>query len=189
MVWNKTPEDKVKAIVEMIRTTDKLSSEIATEFYCSAWLVEELSRQNLDAEERRALWNRRAKRSKLGTNNPMSGKTGMKHHNAVEVSRCMGYRTVFKPDWWTGNAKDSRIYEHVLVYCSNNNLTILPPKHVIHHIDGNIDNNQLENLQLLTISEHIKLHWRQRKEQRLSSNGVGNSVPEAQAIQKDDDIV
>lgn len=189
MVWNKTPEEKVQAIVAVIRTTDKLSSEIATEFDCSAWLVEEISRKHLEPYERRLLWNRRARRSKLGGSNPMSGKTGMKHHNAVEISRTVGYRTVFKPDWWTGKTKDSRVYEHVYIYCSENNLTEVPPKHVIHHIDGNIDNNQIENLQLLTISEHVKLHWRQRKEQRLSSNGVGNSVPEAQAIQKDDDIV
>lgn len=30
----------------------------------------------------------------------------------------------------------------------------------IHHIDGNVDNNELSNLQMLTNSEHMKLHWK-----------------------------
>jgi hypothetical protein len=29
----------------------------------------------------------------------------------------------------------------------------------IHHIDGNRDNNDITNLQMLTNSEHLKLHW------------------------------
>lgn len=91
----------------------------------------------------------------------------------------MGYKTVFKPDWWESNTKDSRIYEHIYIYCKHNNLNCLPKGYVIHHIDGDIDNNDISNLQILTISEHIKLHWQQRKEQRLSSDGVGSSTPEA----------
>ncbi len=181
MVWNKTPQEKVIAIATVIRTTDKLDYEIAEQFGCSAWLVSEISRRELSKDERKLLWNRRARRSKLGDKNPMAGKKGLTHHNAKEITRSMGYRTVFKPDWWTGKTTDNRLGEHIVVYCEHNGLTELPDKHIIHHIDGNVDNNQIENLQLLSISEHIKLHWRQRKEQRLSSDGVGNSVPEAQA--------
>ena len=168
MVWNKTPQDKVDTIVSVIKTTDKLDYEIAGEFNVSTWLIGDISRRNLTVEERAELWKRRAQRSKLGDKNPMYGKIGSSHHNSVEVSRCNGYLTVFKPDWWEGTTKDSRIGEHIYVYCSNNNLKCLPKGHVIHHIDGNIDNNSVENLQMLSISEHIKLHWQQRKEQRLS---------------------
>lgn len=189
MVWNKTPQDKVDEIVNVIRNTDKLDYEIAEEFGVSAWLVSEISRKNLTVEERKVLWNARAKRSKIGDKNPMYNKKGAKHHNAVEISRCMGYRTVFKPEWWESNTKDSRIYEHIYVYCKHNNMTHLPKGYVIHHIDGDIDNNTITNLQMLTISEHVKLHWQQRKEQRLSSNGVGSSTPEAHDNPRVDDIV
>lgn len=168
MVWNKTPEDKVKQIIEQVKTTDKLALEIAKEFNVSEWLVGELTRKHLTTKERRELWARRARKSKVGEENPMYGRKGFLHHNSIEVTRCMGYRTVFKPEWWTGATKQHRIYEHVYVYCKENGMTELPKGHVIHHIDGNIDNNHISNLQILTISEHVKLHWKQRKEQRLS---------------------
>lgn len=32
---------------------------------------------------------------------------------------------------------------------------------VVHHINGNINDNKIENLQLMTISEHMKLHAKQ----------------------------
>lgn len=32
---------------------------------------------------------------------------------------------------------------------------------VVHHIDGNITNNNIDNLNVMTRSEHTKLHWRQ----------------------------
>ncbi len=169
MVWNKTPQDKVDEIVNVIKTTDKLDYEIAENFNVSAWLVGEIARKNLSVDERRDLWTRRARRSKMGDSNPMHGKTGDLHHNSVKVSRCNGYKTVFKPVWWGADIKDSRIYEHVYLYCLNNNLTHLPKGYIVHHIDGDIDNNDISNLQMMTISDHIKLHWRQRKEQRLEA--------------------
>lgn len=168
MVWNKTPQSKVDEIVNVIKTTDKLDYEIATEFAVSTWLVSEISRKNLSIEERTLLWNRRAKRSKMGNKNPMFGKKGSSHHNSVEDHRWNGYKTVFKPDWWTGNRKQHRIYEHIYVYCSQNNLTCLPKGFIVHHKDENIDNNNIDNLQMMSVSDHIKLHWQQRKEQRLS---------------------
>jgi hypothetical protein len=168
MVWNRTPQEKVDGIVNVIRTTDKLDYEIAEDFNVSAWLVGEISRKNLTVEERKEIWSKRARRSKLGNDNPMYGKTGNLHHNSVKVSRCNGYKTVFKPDWWGTEIKDSRIYEHVYVYCVHNNMKCLPNGYIVHHIDGDINNNDITNLQMLTISEHIKLHWQQRKEQRLS---------------------
>ena len=37
---------------------------------------------------------------------------------------------------------------------------------VVHHINGNRKDNRLENLQLMTRSEHAKLHQQLLKEQR-----------------------
>lgn len=181
MVWNKTPERVELEVIKVIKETDMLAQEIAKLFSVSKWLIEEIARRNLTKEERKEIWSKRAKRSKLGELNPMFGKTGEKHHNSVKLSRTNGYKTVFKPDWFTGKSDGNRIYEHIFIYCVTRGLSEIPKGYVIHHKDENIDNNEPWNLELLSISEHVKLHWRQRKEQRLSRDGVGGSTPEAQA--------
>lgn len=38
----------------------------------------------------------------------------------------------------------------------------IPPNHHIHHIDGDIHNNRIENLQLLSSSEHNRIHCREK---------------------------
>jgi len=95
---------------------------------------------------------------KVGSKNPMYGKRGAEHPNAIETSYCNGYIHVFAPHWYTGAIDGGRVYEHILVYCAVNSLTELPPRHVVHHKDGNKINNCPTNLQLMTISEHMKLH-------------------------------
>jgi hypothetical protein len=173
----------VQEVVVMLKTTNKSCQFIADHFALAEWYIGELSRTWLTKEERRSRKVAQDVKNKSGVGNPMRGRTGFLHHNSTTgVTRCMGYKTVFTPDWWEGPVgKDGRgrIYEHHYVYCSAYDMKKIPKGFVIHHIDQNIDNNTLENLQLLSISEHIKLHWRLRKAQRLSSNGVGNSVPEA----------
>lgn len=55
-----------------------------------------------------------------------------------------------------------KMSEHKLVWESAHGP--VPPGHVIHHIDGNGRNNDLSNLQLMTIGEHNALHARLRRE-------------------------
>lgn len=43
---------------------------------------------------------------------------------------------------------------------------LLTDNEVVHHIDGNKLNNNLVNLQLLTISEHAKLHAKENKAEK-----------------------
>ena len=38
----------------------------------------------------------------------------------------------------------------------------IPKGYEIHHIDGNILNNDISNLQLVTLQEHYDIHWRQK---------------------------
>ena len=51
--------------------------------------------------------------------------------------------------------------EHVAMWklCNGS----IPKGYVIHHIDGNKDNNNIINLKMLKNSEHIKLHCKQRR--------------------------
>lgn len=55
------------------------------------------------------------------------------------------------------NNKDVR--EHNLIWCTQSgNLPFIPDKCVIHHINGDKKDNRLDNLILMNISDHIKLH-------------------------------
>jgi hypothetical protein len=190
MVWNKTPQEVIDLIIkELVETTDSHTT-IAARIGKSPWLVSEVCRKHVSKEIRQARKIAQDKVAKTGDKNPMWGLKGFKHHGAVEESRVMGYRTAFVPDWWEGKkVRPGRIYEHHLVYCSHHGMTSIPKGHVVHHIDHNKDNNDISNLQLMTISEHMRHHMTERhalkKVQRLSGNGVENSVLEAPSTQEE----
>lgn len=54
------------------------------------------------------------------------------------------------------------------IYCHRHiwesNFGKIPKGMVIHHIDGNTKNNSIENLRLMTQSDHLKLHHSELKE-------------------------
>ncbi len=114
----------------------------------------------------------------------MKGKTGMKHHNAVEVGiNSAGYKTVFAPDWYSGKRDGNKVYEHILVYCEHNGFAFLPNGMVVHHLDENKQNNHPDNLVLVSIQDHRRIHAWLNKVQRLSRKGVGGSALEAPDFQ------
>ena len=69
---------------------------------------------------------------------------------------------------------DGFVFEHRLVaekYLLNNENSIeingkkyLKENYEVHHIDKNRLNNDVSNLKVLTKSEHMKLHWQERKQ-------------------------
>lgn len=180
MSWNKTNPEKVNQIVLDLKGPYKTYLEIALVHGISEWLVGSLCNQFLTEDEKKARYSKACQYGKLGNKNPMFGKCGKSHHNYVETVRSSGYQTTPKPLWWTGKTvKSNRIMMHHFVWASFYGQTCLPPKCVIHHIDLNLDNNDISNLQLLTVSEHMQLHAAIRKVQRLERKLVGNSVPEA----------
>lgn len=191
MVWNKTPQEIVDKVLIALEDVEKDYKQIAQELEVSEWIVGDICRTILNKDTRKKRYSAACRRGKLGSKNPMYGKKGFAHHNSQDVVRVMGYKTVFTPDWWTGNlVKSGRIYEHHYVWALANGVTDVPDKHVIHHCDCNIDNNTPGNLLCMTISDHMKLHSKIRKEQRLERKLVGNSVPEAHSPEESgDDIV
>jgi hypothetical protein len=102
--------------------------------------------------------------SKLGNKNPMYGKKGRAHHGFVgDTGDGYGYILCLKPLWYTGRKKSRHIFKHHLVVCEYLGLTEIPTGWCVHHKDEDKTNNEISNLQLMTISDHMKLHANLRK--------------------------
>ena len=98
-------------------------------------------------------------RSKTGDLNPMKGKFGNEHHNFIgEVSDGRGYLMVLKPDWYTGRKGSKHVFVHQVVVCKEMNLPEMPRGWIVHHCDEDKTNNSFDNLVLMTMKDHIKLH-------------------------------
>lgn len=118
--------------------------------YWSQWFTQK------ERKERHA---RLSAESKIGDKNPMFGKHGMLHHNAVERNMTtQGYIEVWAPAWYTGNTDSGKVLEHILVWCEANGYTAVPEGWVVHHLDHSRDNNAADNLLLMTIGEHMAYH-------------------------------
>lgn len=97
--------------------------------------------------------------SKLGANNPMLGKRLHEHHNYIGVvSDGKGYLMAVKPSWYTGRKGSKHVFVHQLVVCEKLCLTAMPMGWAVHHCDENPHNNDFNNLVLMTISDHRRLH-------------------------------
>lgn len=60
-------------------------------------------------------------------------------------------------------APNKQVRQHVIIMESMLGRPLVKGE-IVHHIDGNKQNNDPENLLLLTQSEHMKIHCRQRRE-------------------------
>ena len=67
-----------------------------------------------------------------------------------------GYMYSYSPDHYCAN-KAGKVYEHVKVMADHIGRRLLPDE-CVHHIDRDRTNNSLENLMLLTIEAHARLH-------------------------------
>lgn len=72
-----------------------------------------------------------------------------------------GYIAVYMPDHPRAGVRNC-VYEHDLVMEKHIG-RFLDDGEVVHHIDGNKENNDISNLMLLTNSEHGKLHGKLRR--------------------------
>lgn len=78
-----------------------------------------------------------------------------------EPVNSQGYRFVQAPDWWTGyrhGGARTYVLEHQLRVCELLGMTQIPRGYCVHHKDRDRLNNNLDNLQLMTLSEHNRLH-------------------------------
>ena len=80
-----------------------------------------------------------------------------------EKQRTDGYVSVFVPDH-PNATKDGFVMKHTLVMEQAIGRCLLPGE-VVHHVNRVRNDNRLENLMLMTISEHNSLHAKERKNQ------------------------
>lgn len=183
MVWNKTPDAIAQEIYSKLKADFSLTYKtVAKQFNVSEWLVGELWRKFSSDEEKKQRYSQINHHAKLGSKNPMFGKIQEASPKASgqDVFVC-GYKTVWMPVWWQGHQpKPNRVYEHQLVWAEAYDYALIPKGHVIHHIDGNKLNNTIDNLQLMSRTEHMRHHAKERATTRRKA--VGNSVPEAQGL-------
>lgn len=78
--------------------------------------------------------------------------------------RCDGYVSVYFPDH-PKSSSDGYVMEHVLVMeCLVGRW--LKDDEVVHHKNGNRHDNKKENLQLMTKSEHMSFHMKERHKKK-----------------------
>lgn len=185
MVWNKTPDTIAQAIYETLKTDFSLTyKHVAGQYQVSEWLVSELWRKLATPLEKKQRYSRINHHAKLGAKNPMFGKIqeASPKSSKEDVFVC-GYKTVWMPIWWQGHQpKPNRVYEHQLVWAQKHDYALVPTGCVVHHIDGNKLNNCVDNLQLMTRSDHMSHHAKERATTRRKA--VENSILEAQDSQQ-----
>jgi len=176
-------EEKISQIVHFFRDTDipmhRLCNEVKLEYY----VVLEVIKNNFTEEEINARKSKLYRYSKLGNKNPMKGCFGDKNPNWIGgvVSDGQGYLMVKKPEWYTGRKGSDYIFQHSVVMCEALGITEIPKGFAVHHIDHNPLNNDINNLALVQMGAHSRLHqiekkmMTQCKVQRLSGTGVGES--------------
>lgn len=78
------------------------------------------------------------------------------------------------------NNIDKERYLHRAIWVAYNGE--IPKGYHIHHKDGNKDNNDISNLELLSVSQHMRLHnknkanwWHTTKGKRANKKGVRNA--------------
>ena len=79
-----------------------------------------------------------------------------------------GYIYIYSPNHPNKN-KDRYVFEHRLVIEQNIG-RVLRKDEQVHHINGNKQDNRIENLKVVTNSEHLKLEWKNK-----STNNFKNS--------------
>lgn len=85
-----------------------------------------------------------------------------------EKIRTDGYVTVFVPDHPYAT-KDGYVAKHRLIM-EREIGRYLTDDEVVHHINHKRDDNRLENLQLMTKSEHMSMHMKERHQKRREKN-------------------
>lgn len=146
-------------IKNLYENTDLSQVEISKRLGISYKKVSKYITSNYSKEYRTSRNAMSYRRSKLGENNPMQGKYGKEHHNYKGlVSDNKGYLMVLKPEWYTGRKKSKHVFAHHISVCDGLGITEIPKGWCVHHCDEDPYNNDFDNLVLLSVPDHARLH-------------------------------
>lgn len=152
-----------KQVRELFETTDLYYREIADRVGTTYKVVTRIIYRHYTKEQIRDRASRSYSRTKKCDSNHMRGKTGSAHPNYKgEVPDGNGYVMVLKPDWYTGRPGSKHVFKHSVVFCEAAGLTEIPAGFVVHHIDGDKLHNDPNNLALMTVGAHGRLHSLER---------------------------
>lgn len=167
--------DIKEAIKDLYENTELPMMQIATKVGVGSKVVWNYVKKNYSHEYRVSRKAGCYSQSKMGDKNPMLGKHPGNFKG--ECSDGKGYLTVVRPSWYTVRKGYCRVFKHHVVMCEHLGITTIPKGYCIHHIDGNKTNNSIDNLMLMTMSAHTKLHQQLRygTVQRLDTE---HSTPE-----------
>lgn len=159
----------LKDVAQMIGTTMNTTARILREAGCCIrkrgnvpgrkmprWVVEKA------AESRRGM-----KMSDMARQHMSDAKKS--HHdgyNSIGHKKVNdnGYVMVFAPDHPMAMTS-GHVYEHRLVMEKAIG-RLLRPDEIVHHINHDRTDNRIENLQLMTVHDHMSMHMRERNAQR-----------------------
>lgn len=86
-----------------------------------------------------------------------------------------GYVLIYAPDH--PRANKNRVFEHILVWETANNMRI-PDGYVVHHKNGIKDDNRIENPLLMTNEEHTIHHHVNRKRSNETKQRISAKMKE-----------
>lgn len=148
-------EQNQQAVLKLYRETSKTMKEIAAEMNTTLHNISAVLEKHVPAHERKRLAAVRYHLSKVGSKNPMKGKTREQHHNWLgAVDDGYGYLTILH--------EGKRQFVHRIVMAQALGLSELPEALAVHHIDGDPKNNALDNLALVTKRGHRMIHTLQK---------------------------
>lgn len=146
-------------IKKLYEETELTQQQIANKLGIPRDRVIKFINKNYSSEYRKTRKSICYRNSKLGDKNPMLGKFLEDHPRYKEVvSDNKGYWMVVKPDWYTGRKGSHHIFEHSKVVCENLKITEVPKGWCVHHCDEQPRNNSFDNLVMLTMGDHMRLH-------------------------------
>ena len=153
-------KEKVAWIVGLYANTDIPMERLCKEVKLDDYMVQSIIRAYFTEEYINERKSRLYRLSKLGDKNPMKNCTGDKNHNWIGgvVSDGQGYLMVKKPEWYTGRKGSDYVFQHSVVMCQALGITEIPKGFVVHHIDHNPLNNDINNLALVQMGAHARLH-------------------------------
>lgn len=167
------PEGITQQICELYANTDLSVQQIQKQVnmrYNRVWSV---IRGNFSEEFIANRKHTEYAKSKFGEKNPMYGKKGAEHHNYKGVvSDGKGYLMCLKPNWYTGREGSRHVFVHTVVMCEALGLTEMPKGWIVHHIDGDKHNNDINNLALMMNAAHVKLHTFERNHCKVQRSEI-----------------